>query len=160
MVGNSMMNKKFKIDGRSFIVRQVLIGPNNMIELVATEIQKSALPIDNCVDEEEEHVKIAKWWIEKKRLSHGNLKSVREMDVSDQASEIEKLMRLDRYSAEQIRSVLEFADGDTGFWRNNLISLKSLRKASRNGGLTKFDTILLRVPLVKESVSSYKKFSG
>ena len=160
MINNSMLNKKFKIDGRSFVVRQVLIGNNNLVELVANEIQKSDIPDCGDTDSAKEHVQLAKWWIEKKRLSHGNLKSVREMDVADQAAEIEKLIRLDGYSIKQIRSVLEFADEDTGFWRDNLISLKSLRKASRTGGLTKFDTIMLRVPSVKESSSYYKKFTG
>jgi len=53
---------------------------------------------------------------------------------------IEKLVRLDKFQLDYIREVLRWASKDD-FWRDKILSLASLRKASAKNDLTKFQNI-------------------
>jgi len=53
---------------------------------------------------------------------------------------VEKLIRIDGFTLDQIRGVMQWAVRDD-FWMKNAISLAQLRKPSKSNGLTKFQNI-------------------
>ena len=59
--------------------------------------------------------------------------------VADSAQVIDKLIRIDGYTLDEVKLTLQSAVKDD-FWQKQIISLKGLRKRSKNGN-TKFDNI-------------------
>ena len=62
--------------------------------------------------------------------------------VNDSIQVIDKLIRIDGYSMEDIHSKLQFAVKDE-FWQDKIISLVGLRKKGKNG-MSKFDNIQIK----------------
>lgn len=76
------------------------------------------------------------------------LKKVSERIVNNGAIELEKLIRIDKYTTEDIEKVLTFVKKDA-FWSRNILSLCGIRKKGNNGN-TKFVNAMAQMPEKKE----------
>ena len=77
-------------------------------------------------------------------------KSNKEKFVADSVKVIDKLIRIDGYTLDEVKLTLQSAIKDE-FWQKQIISLKGLRKRSKNGN-TKFDNINSSREETKEEV--------
>ena len=76
--------------------------------------------------------------------------------INDSVNVIDKLIRIDGYTFDEVKSTLQSTVKDD-FWKKQIISLRGLRKRSKNGN-TKFDNINVnREPTHDEFVENVKK---
>ena len=84
--------------------------------------------------------------------------------VADSVQVIDKLIRIDGYTLDEVKLTLQSAVKDD-FWQKQIISLKGLRKRSKNGN-TKFDNINVKretthdefVENVKKKIQEYEGY--
>lgn len=84
---------------------------------------------------------------------HPNIiKTITENKINISCEVVEKLIRIDKYTLDEIKNVLNFAVKDD-FWKTNLLSLGSLRNKSKTNDEMKFINILSASKRVKKSKS-------
>ena len=91
-------------------------------------------------------------------------KSSKDKLVADSVQVIDKLIRIDGYTLDEVKLTLQSAVKDE-FWQKQIISLKGLRKRSKNGN-TKFDNINVKretthdefVENVKKKIQEYEGY--
>jgi hypothetical protein len=91
-------------------------------------------------------------------------KSSKDKLVADSVQVIDKLIRIDGYTLDEVKLTLQSAVKDD-FWQKQIISLKGLRKRSKNGN-TKFDNINVKretthdefVENVKKKIQEYEGY--
>lgn len=139
--------------GGSEMVREWKKG--NEIILAPTNVKKkkkvASPPTNSSKKVDKKHAKISRDFYDKAKVNLPKMsKAELEKTINKGAEEIDKLVRLDGYTEEQVVKTLEFALDDD-FWKRNLQVLTGIRRKSMNNGLTKFENIRSKVPAIYNS---------